>query len=194
MSENRAEKAGFAKEAQNKINSKYDPALAEELLVWIGEITGEQFESTSGEQDNFYQILKDGTVLCKLINAFEPDNAIPEKKIKKSKFPFQCMENIQLFTEQATKLGVAKHETFQSVDLFEKQNLYSVLICLSSLARKAHKFGLKGVESLGREAEKNVREFTKEQLAESNKIISLQYGSNKGATQAGINFGNTRHM
>ena len=51
------------------------------------------------------------------------------------------MENIQLFTEQATKLGVAKHETFQSVDLFEKQNLYSVLICLSSLARKAHKFG-----------------------------------------------------
>lgn len=47
---------------------------------------------------------------------------------------------------------------------------------------------------MGREAEKNVREFTKEQLAESNKIISLQYGSNKGATQAGINFGNTRHM
>lgn len=77
----------------------------------------------------------------KLINAFDPANAIPEKKIKKSKFPFQCMENIQLFTEHATKLGVAKHETFQSVDLFEKQNLYSVLICLSSLARKAHKFG-----------------------------------------------------
>lgn len=51
------------------------------------------------------------------------------------------MENIQLFTNKATELGVAKHETFQSVDLFEKQNLYSVLICLSSLARKAPKFG-----------------------------------------------------
>jgi Calponin family repeat len=25
-------------------------------------------------------------------------------------------------------------------------------------------------------------------------VISLQYGSNKGATQSGINFGNTRHM
>ena len=66
------------------------------------------------------------------------------------------MENIQLFTSKATELGVAKHETFQSCDLFEKQNLYSVLICLSSLARKVHKFDKKGVESLGREAEKNV--------------------------------------
>lgn len=193
MSENRAEKAGFAKEAFNKINAKYDPQLASELLQWIEELTGEKLESTSGDQETFFTQLKDGVVLCKLINSIQPDS-IPEKKIKSSKLPFVCMELIQLFNNKAVELGVAKHETFQSISLYEKQDLYSVLICLSSLARKAPKFGKKGIESLGKEAEKNVREFTKEQLAESNKIISLQYGSNKGATQTGINFGNTRHM
>lgn len=76
---------------------------------------------------------------------------------------------------------------FQSVDLWEAQNLTSVLVCLQSLARKASKFGKK---SLGpKEAERNVREFTEEQLREAGKVISLQYGSNKGANQSGINFG-----
>ena len=51
---------------RRQINSKYDPALASELLVWIEEIAGEKLESTSGDQDTFYQNLKDGTVLCEL--------------------------------------------------------------------------------------------------------------------------------
>ncbi len=45
-----------------------------------------------------------------------------------------------------------------------------------------------------KEADRNERQFTEEQLKEGNKIISLQYGTNKGATQSGLNIGNTRHM
>ena len=45
-----------------------------------------------------------------------------------------------------------------------------------------------------KEAEKNERKFTKEQIQEGNKIIGLQYGNNKGASQKGLNIGNTRHM
>lgn len=45
-----------------------------------------------------------------------------------------------------------------------------------------------------KEAEKNVREFSEEKLKAGQTIIGLQMGSNKGATQSGINFGNTRHM
>ena len=45
-----------------------------------------------------------------------------------------------------------------------------------------------------KEADKNVRNFSEEQLKAGQGIISLQYGSNKGANQSGINFGNTRHM
>jgi hypothetical protein len=52
-----------------------------------------------------------------------------------------------------------------------------------------------GKPSIGpKEAEKNVRNFSDEQLKAGQNVISLQYGSNKGATQSGINFGNTRHM
>jgi len=45
-----------------------------------------------------------------------------------------------------------------------------------------------------KESDKNVRQFSEEQLRAGQNVISLQYGSNKGATQSGINFGNTRHM
>lgn len=52
-----------------------------------------------------------------------------------------------------------------------------------------------GQASIGpKEADKNVRNFTEEQMRAGQGVISLQYGSNKGATQSGINFGNTRHM
>jgi hypothetical protein len=76
--------------------------------------------------------------------------------------------------------------------LWERQNLTSVVICLQALARKASNYNLPGFGP--RESTKNVRNFTDEQLKAGEGIISLQYGSNKGANQSGINFGNTRHM
>jgi hypothetical protein len=105
---------------------------------------------------------------------------------------FKCMENIQLFLTAAGKLGVADHELFQTVDLWEQQNMASVQTCLQSLARKATKFGKPGLGP--KEAEANRREFTEEQLKAGDSVIGLQYGYNKGATQHGINMGNTRHM
>lgn len=40
----------------------------------------------------------------------------------------------------------------------------------------------------------NKRDFTEEQLRAGENVIGLQAGFNKGASQAGQNFGNTRHM
>ena len=52
-----------------------------------------------------------------------------------------------------------------------------------------------GKPSIGpKEAERNEREFTEEQLRAGQSVISLQYGTNTGANQSGMNFGNTRHM
>ncbi|KAL5291250.1 TAGLN3 family protein [Megaselia abdita] len=188
MSINRAPKSGFAAEAQRKINSKYSDELAQECLEWIKEITGEPI-NTSGDMDNFFEVLKDGVLLCKLVNCIEAGSV---RKINESKMAFKCMENISAFLACAQKFGVPTQETFQSVDLWERQNLNSVVICIQSLGRKATKFGQPGIGP--KEAEKNVRNFTDEQLKAGQNVISLQYGSNKGATQSGINFGNTRHM
>jgi len=188
MSNNRAPKAGFAAEAQRKINSKYSEELAQECLEWIKIITSEPI-NTSGEMDNFFEVLKDGKLLCKLVNCLQPGSI---KKINESKMAFKCMENISAFLECAKNFGVPTQETFQSVDLWERQNLNSVVICIQSLGRKAQTFGKPSIGP--KESDKNVRIFTEEQLRAGQNVISLQYGSNKGATQSGINFGNTRHM
>lgn len=187
MAEHRAAKAGINADAQARINSKYNDAVGTEVLEWVRKLTGEP-ANTSGDADNVYEVLRDGTLLCKLANAIEEGSV---KKINQSTMAFKCMENINAFLEAAKKLGVPPQETFQTIDLWEKQNLYSVLICLQSLGRKAANYGKPSIGP--KESEKNVRNFTEEQLKSGKNVISLQYGTNKGQ-QSGISFGNRRQM
>jgi len=188
MAATRATKSGFAAEAQRKIMSKYNEEHAQEVLEWIKVVTTDNI-NTSGDMENFYSVLKDGTLLCKLINSLKPDSI---RKVNESQMAFKCMENINNFLTEVTKLGVPSQEQFQTVDLWERQNLNSVVICLQSLGRKAPTFGKPGIGP--KEASKNVRTFTEEQLKAGDSVIGLQMGSNKGATQAGQNFGKPRHI
>jgi len=188
MSTNRATKSGLAAEAQRKILSKYNEDHARECLEWIQAVTGENL-STSGDMDNVYELLKDGVLLCNLVNVMKPGIV---KKVNKTTMAFKCMENINGFLEAARGMGVPPEELFQTIDLWERQNLNAVIICLQSLGRKGGNYGQPTIGP--KEAEKNVRNFTEEQLRASEGTISLQYGSNKGANQSGITFGNTRHM
>ncbi|CAG9856106.1 unnamed protein product [Phyllotreta striolata] len=188
MANNRATKSGFAAEAQRKVNAKYSEDLAKECLEWVAVITGDDL-NTAGDMDNFYEVLRDGTLLCKLVNSIKPNMV---KKINHTTMAFKCMENINAFLEAAKELGVPPQETFQTVDLWERQNLNSVVICLQSLGRKADKYGKPHIGP--KEAEKNERMFSEDKLRAGQTIIGLQMGSNKGANQSGINFGNTRHM
>ncbi|KAF2354364.1 Calponin domain [Trinorchestia longiramus] len=185
---NRATKSGLAAETHAKVNAKYDEGQAEQVLEWIKEVLKEDI-NTSGDADNFYEILKDGQVLCRLINTLKPGSV---KKIQTSSMAFKCMENINGFVTGAKACGVSDTEVFQTVDLWERQNLNSVVICLQALGRKGSNFGQPSIGP--KEASKNVREFSEDQLRASEGIINLQYGSNKGASQTGMSFGTTRHM
>jgi flagellar basal body-associated protein FliL len=67
MSENRierAEKHGFAKDAQDKVLSKYDDKLANEILEWIKSTIEEDFD-TNGDIENVKNQLRNGDKLCK---------------------------------------------------------------------------------------------------------------------------------
>lgn len=186
----RAAKSGLAAESHAKIHSKFDGALASQLLAWIAKVTGEEITATDSMED-FCAVLKDGKVLCALANALKPDSI---KKINTSAMAFKQMENINFFlkwVEEEAK--VPKNESFMTVDLYEAQDPNSVLVCLGALARRSEK--LFGVAGLGpKESEANVRHFTQDQLKAGEGIIGLQAGSNQGATQAGMNIGNTRHL
>lgn len=184
----RAAKSGFAREAQEKVMSKYDIKLASEVLQWMSTMIEEEFD-TDGSLENFTAQLKDGQKLCKLINVLIPGKI---KKINSGKLAFKLMENIDLFLRASKEYGLSDAETFQTCDLWDEENMHQVCVCIQALGRKAQMNGLVGIGP--KESSKNERTFTAEQLSEGNKIISLQYGTNKLANQSGINFGNTRHM
>uniref|UniRef100_A0A8R1Y033 Calponin-homology (CH) domain-containing protein n=1 Tax=Onchocerca volvulus TaxID=6282 RepID=A0A8R1Y033_ONCVO len=187
----RATKSGLALEAHRKVHAKYDNELAGQLLEWVAQLTGENF-STTGDMKNFLEILKDGTLLCSLANALQPNTV---KKINNSALAFKQMENISFFLSFAEK-HITKSELFQTVDLFEGQDPNAVVICLSSLARKAEElFGKPGLgPKLSEEAKGEKRDWSEEKLRAGEAIIGLQMGTNKGANASGINMGNTRHI
>jgi len=57
-------------------------------------------------------------------------------KINKMKVPFKQMENINNFLSACEKYGLSKTDLFQTVDLYEKQNMWQVILCLYALGRK----------------------------------------------------------
>nr|CAD7409666.1 unnamed protein product [Timema cristinae] len=159
-----------------------------EILQWIEDVLGEKLPSGQYED-----ILKDGVVLCNLINKIAPGSV---KKIQTKGTNFQLMENIQRFQAAIKKYGVPEEEIFQTADLFERRNIVQVTLCIYSLGRITQKHPEYTGPPLGpKMADECKRTFTEEQLRASEGHLNLQMGYNKGASQSGQgSFGNTRHM
>ncbi len=122
-------------------------------------------------------------MLCKLINKLQPGSV---KKINESKMAFKMMENIGNYLTACEKYGVARTDSFQTVDLYEDQNMPQVLNGIMALGRKAQSKGFNGPTLGPKEAKGEKREFTEEQLKAGQNVIGLQMGTNKGASQAGM--------
>jgi len=187
---------GMTAELANKKAAKFDVDLANEALGWIVDVlhTGNKADQADkigmvSTQKDVQSPLKDGVVLCHLINVIRPGSV---SRINDSKMAFKQMENIGKFLDGCEKLGINKIDLFQTVDLYEGQNIPQVINGIFALGRKARKIGYNGPSLGPEEASENRREFTEEQLRAGEAVIGLQAGSNKGASQAGQNFGKTR--
>lgn len=172
---------GMTAELQEKKDAKYDRELEEEVRAWMVKVTGEPLNA-AGPQE-FHEKLKDGVYLCKLINVIRP-NSVP--KINQSKMAFKMMENIGNFLAGCESIGVAKADIFQTVDLYEAQNMPQVVNGLQALGRKASKVN-SAIPPFGpKEATENKRQFSEETLQAGKGVIGLQMGTNRGASQAGM--------
>ncbi|KAJ3413552.1 hypothetical protein HDV05_007853 [Chytridiales sp. JEL 0842] len=158
---------GLDKELAEKAASKFDPQMEADVKWFIETVTGEKFSS-----DDFQESLKDGVLLCKLINKIDESiSGEPPIKFATSRMPFKQMENIGKFLERIGKLGVPAYEQFQTVDLFESKNPQAVINCLFSVSRHAAARGFQGPLLGPKLATKNERHFSEEQLAASKSTL-----------------------
>ncbi|KAF9925659.1 hypothetical protein FBU30_004610 [Linnemannia zychae] len=160
-----------------KLASKYDVGRELEARQWIETVVGEPFP-----YEGFQQSLKDGVILCKLMNVLIPGFV----KIKPSKMPFVQMENIAKFLEGCERLGCPKHDLFQTIDLYENKNPGQVVDAIWSLSRHAAKAGC-DIPILGPKlSDKHEVEFSEEVLNAGKTVINTyQYGYSGGANLSG---------
>ncbi|KAM5294052.1 calponin-3 isoform 1-T1 [Glossophaga mutica] len=169
------------------IASKYDHQAEEDLRSWIEEVTGMSIGP------NFQLGLKDGTILCELINKLQPGSV---RKVNESSLNWPQLENIGNFIKAIQAYGMKPHDIFEANDLFENGNMTQVQTTLVALAGLAKTKGFHTTIDLGvKYAEKQTRRFDEGKLKAGQSVIGLQMGTNKCASQAGMTaYGTRRHL
>jgi len=167
-----------------KMMGKRNEAEEQEGLTWLYAVLGNPNPAPNLLN---YELLRDGQLLCKVMNTLAPGSIT---NINTSDSHFKKMENINKFTDACRKYGVPNLDLFQTADLFEMKDLVAVTGTIFALGRTVHLHPEWKGPMLGpKPAVANVREWTEDELRASNNIIGLQAGQNKGASQAGDNYG-----
>ncbi|XP_028666946.2 calponin-3a [Erpetoichthys calabaricus] len=184
---NKGPSYGLSAEVKNKIAQKYDPQKEEELRVWIEDLTGMPIG------DNFQKGLKDGVILCELINKLAQGSV---KKINHSQLNWHKLENLGNFIKAMLSYGMKPTDIFEANDLFENGNMTQVQTSLIALASLAKTKGIDSKVDIGvKYADKQSRSFDEEKLKAGQCVIGLQMGTNKCASQAGMTaYGTRRHL
>ncbi|MGH0121473.1 UNVERIFIED_CONTAM: hypothetical protein FKN15_023771 [Acipenser sinensis] len=106
------------------------------------------------------------------------------------------LENLTNFIKAITAYGLKPHDIFEANDLFESGNLTQVQTTLLALAGMAKTKGIQSRVDIGvKYADKQKHAFDEEKVKAGKCVIGLQMGTNKCASQAGMNaYGTRRHL
>ncbi|CAK9295775.1 unnamed protein product, partial [Gordionus sp. m RMFG-2023] len=169
---NKGPSYGLSAAVAAKIASKRDTEQEESVKQWISTVLKDEGFSWKGTYD---EQLKDGQVLCRIMNKLQPGII---KKINSTGGDFKMMENITNFQKAAREYGLPDLDVFQTVDLWDRRNISQ------AQTKPGYNYPILGP----RLSDENKRNFSNEQMRAGEGIINLQMGSNKGATQKGMNF------
>ncbi|KAI7901972.1 kinase-like domain-containing protein [Cokeromyces recurvatus] len=78
------------------------------------------------------EVLKDGTILCRFIQRFAPNECI---NINEGHNKFAYQDNIGQFLRVAENLHIPQSDLFQTVDLLEDKRMQSVVSCILAIKR-----------------------------------------------------------
>ncbi|XP_035885878.1 calponin-2-like [Phyllostomus discolor] len=166
---------------KNRDQSKYDPKMEEEFRLWIKGFTG----TSTGP--NFQEDLKDGVILCTLMNKLQLDSVAGFQK-------FCQRDNLSKFIEAMKNYGVKIEDLFGSNNLCENENMWLVQVSLLALKRQAKAKGQQcGTDTYDKYSEKQERNFDKTTMKAGRCIIQTQMGTNQCASQSGMTAPSTQH-
>jgi len=125
---------------QKRIETKLDRNREQKAKAWLEELLGEKFE-----EETFQDALKTGVRLCQALNKVYPQS-VP--KINPATGPvFNQRENIGNYVKACGRLGFNKSNLFETLDLYEGQNLTKVIENVYELAHfGSRKPGLPKIE------------------------------------------------
>lgn len=168
---------GLDAELARKQAANYDFNAERTAQEWMESVLGEGFNG------GFEESLKDGVLLCKLVNVIKPGSV---KKINNSSMPFKMMENISNFLKACRALGVAEHSLFETVDLFEGKDLMLVIKCLYSLGSTIQSTvpDFPGPHLGAKLHTANKREFTQQQIQQGKSAMTKIGQGSHGVMQA----------
>lgn len=138
----------------------------------------------------FDELLKDGVLLCRVMNTLQP-NSIP--KIQKPFTKEKQLENVNAFLNAAKSYGVPEDKLFKVEDLNPGDNIPNVINALLALGRVCFDKGWEG-PTLGPKPTGTKKDWPENVLRASEAIVPPQYGTNKFASQKGIRFGAQRDI
>lgn len=126
-------------DSKRRAKAANDAAEFARALLWVLDVVGAPAppDLESRPEDCFGETLKDGVLLCNLINKMSPGTIKSFKA--KATMPFHQMANITSFLRGCQTLGVKKRDCFDTVDLQQLKDLskvYETLLMLSNSVEK----------------------------------------------------------
>lgn len=107
-------------------------SLESDCITWIQEMSHE----VKPEDVTFCTWLKDGVILCMLVEAIRPGTIPKFSNLKKrtANMPYRSKENVSRFIKFAAEIGVVKEDLFRISDLTESDDACAVLKCIRVFA------------------------------------------------------------
>jgi len=167
------------RDLKKKMASKYDPAKEAEVREWIQTVLKRKLVG-----DTLQEALMSGVALCDLINVIWPKTIAAEKISLKDTAFFQRV-NISTYLDACKAKKMNLVDLFDTQDLYDNKNMPQVINHFYSLSGFAsiNAPGFSGPFIGVKFAEKNVREFTEEQLRKGKFVMSSQTSGSHGVLE-----------